>query len=1083
MSKKVGFFSRLFYLYLNSMRLPPPKIFSLFLVVLISFKSKAQTYNFKNYSTDQGLAQSQVLCIFQDNKGYMWFGTNSGGASRYDGKKFLTLSKNDGLLDDVVFSIIEKDNHQILFGTSKGLSVYNQSSFKNYTEKDGLKNSWIYRLLDTDDGVWIGTQLGVFIFKEDKITVFDKDSILMNSSIYNIFKDRNNNLWFATLQNGVVYYNTGNKTFKHFSTNNGLMNNFVFSIAEKENGNMLIGTMTGLNEISTKFDVSACTEIKSNENIGYSSLLKLKGNDFFIGTYAEGLLTFDFTRKKRKAFYNSTNGLTNNPILSLYTDKEGNLWIGSTNGVYKYYNDKLVYFTKANGLSDNYIDAIGIDSENNIWLSIGANGLSKLSANTVTNYKADFKNPKTLPDNSVKAILPLKNGKIYFGTQSGLCYLENNVFITVEDKNFTKKYIQSLFEDSKGKIWIGTNEGVYSLYQNQISEEKIINTYKKEGMEYMIFFINEDKKGNMFFGLENGLVIQSGTKTTFINSKNNFVDSRVCNSVRDYRGNFWFGTAEGLYFYDHSRFKKILNTANKNIGFITFLQPDNKRRLIIGTNNEIEILDLNAFYSGRTSMKHLGKEEGLLSRESSFNASALDKDGRVLIGTGNGLQIYNPKFDFNNNFEAQTNITDIKLFFGLERIDAFSESTDSFSLLPKNLILPYSKNNLTFQFIGISLVAPEKVMYKYKLQGLDKNWTPPDYKTEAVYPAIPPGTYTFMVQAMNNDGVWNKVPTTYTFKILPPWYSTWWFRILALTVILVSAGLYIRYREKQLIKEKEVLENIVSERTAKISEQKNLIEEKNKEIVDSINYAQRIQRALLASEKTLQTNLPQHFVFFQPKDVVSGDFYWASLLSNGQFVIATADSTGHGVPGAIMSMLNISCLNDSVEAKRLVQPKDILNNTRLRIIDHLANDGSKEGGKDGMDCSLVSFDFKNLKITYSAANNPVWIVRSNNGKKEFIELSYDKMPVGKHDRDKISFTQNTVDLQKGDLVYTLTDGLPDQFGGTKGKKFMYKKLKDLLVSISDLSLPDQKLVLSKTLSDWKGNLEQVDDILIIGIRV
>ena len=264
-----------------------------------------------------------------------------------------------------------------------------------------------------------------------------------------------------------------------------------------------------------------------------------------------------------------------------------------------------------------------------------------------------------------------------------------------------------------------------------------------------------------------------------------------------------------------------------------------------------------------------------------------------------------------------------------------------------------------------------------------------------------------------------------------------------------------------------------------VEKQKSLVEEHQKEIIDSINYAQRIQRALLASEDMLNAKFNDYFILFEPKDIVSGDFYWAAELENKQVALVTADSTGHGVPGAIMSMLNISCLNDAVEGQKLTSPSDILNHTRSKIIKHLANDGSAEGGKDGMDCSLISFDFDNHKLTYSAANNPVWIVREN----QLQEFEPDKMPVGKHDRDGVSFKQQTIDLQKEDVVYTLTDGLPDQFGGPKGKKFMYKQLKELLVSISNLPMLKQKELLHTTLQNWKHGFDQIDDICLIGVRV
>ncbi|MEO6303673.1 MAG: tetratricopeptide repeat protein [Bacteroidia bacterium] len=294
------------------------------------------------------------------------------------------------------------------------------------------------------------------------------------------------------------------------------------------------------------------------------------------------------------------------------------------------------------------------------------------------------------------------------------------------------------------------------------------------------------------------------------------------------------------------------------------------------------------------------------------------------------------------------------------------------------------------------------------------------------------------------------------------------FSICGGLILLLIFSLFIFNRFKVTQKQKHIIEA-----------QKEIVEEKHKEITDSINYAERIQRSFLATKELLTENLKDHFVFFQPKDIVSGDFYWGSKLSNGNFALVTADSTGHGVPGAIMSILNISCLEKSVEEKKLFEPNEILGHTRIKIIERLKKDGSAEGGKDGMDCSLISFDFTNNKITFAGANNPIWIVRNN----QILEFAPDKMPVGKHDKDNIAFSQQMVDLQKQDMIYALTDGMPDQFGGPKGKKFMYKQLKDLLITISILPVGEQKQALQIALNNWKGDYEQVDDICLIGIRV
>lgn len=282
----------------------------------------------------------------------------------------------------------------------------------------------------------------------------------------------------------------------------------------------------------------------------------------------------------------------------------------------------------------------------------------------------------------------------------------------------------------------------------------------------------------------------------------------------------------------------------------------------------------------------------------------------------------------------------------------------------------------------------------------------------------------------------------------------------------------------------------------KIEIQHAELEEKSKEINDSINYAKRIQSSFMSSQKELDKYLNNYFVMFKPKDIVSGDFYWSNFtpsnsgrVGEGLFYLCTADSTGHGIPGAFMSLLNISLLNEAIFSKKLVSPADILNFVRKILIKGLRPDESGQGGKDGMDCSLIRFDFENKIMTYSAANNPIWILRNINPKEnsvndyELIELKADKMPVGKHDKQDISFSEHEFKLQKGDRIYTITDGFSDQFGGPNGKKFMSKHLKNMLHANVALPMKEQKIIIEDTFEKWKGNLEQVDDVCIIGVCI
>jgi len=272
-------------------------------------------------------------------------------------------------------------------------------------------------------------------------------------------------------------------------------------------------------------------------------------------------------------------------------------------------------------------------------------------------------------------------------------------------------------------------------------------------------------------------------------------------------------------------------------------------------------------------------------------------------------------------------------------------------------------------------------------------------------------------------------------------------------------------------------------------QQKGLIEEQNRDIVDSIRYAKRIQHALMGNKSLISQHFDENFILFKPKDIVSGDFYWAASLQlnehknkvenigskyNGSFFVAVCDSTGHGVPGAFMSLLNIGFLNEAISEKKITKANEIFNHVRARLIESI----SREEQKDGMDGVILCVDYESKKITYAAANSKPIIVRN----KQVIEFPCDKMPVGRGERTK-DFSLFELPVEKGDMVYLFTDGYADQFGGPRGKKFMYKHLSDLLVEISHLNINEQHKILEERFESWRGKLEQVDDVCLLAIRV
>jgi len=306
-------------------------------------------------------------------------------------------------------------------------------------------------------------------------------------------------------------------------------------------------------------------------------------------------------------------------------------------------------------------------------------------------------------------------------------------------------------------------------------------------------------------------------------------------------------------------------------------------------------------------------------------------------------------------------------------------------------------------------------------------------------------------------------------------YSIVFVLVMVITLALVLWNRNkIRKRANQELGKQNTLIQLQKQET---EHQKSIIEEKQKEILDSILYARRIQSAVITSDDYLSKHLKEYFTFYKPKDIVSGDFYWALAL-NKKFYLLTGDCTGHGVPGAFMSLLMISIMNEVVIEKGIHSPEGVLNEARKSIIKAI-NPGGHEEAKDGMDCTLCVFDLEHLKLEYAAANSSFYIMRGS----ELIICPGDKMPVGKSPKDHEPFTLRKVDLIKGDSIYTLTDGVADQFGGPKGKKFKYKQLQELIASNAHSSMHEQGRVLEIVIQEWRGNLEQVDDILVIGVKV
>lgn len=1065
--------------------------------------AQAQTYDFRNYNVEDGLAQSQVLSMCQDRYGNIWFGTNAGGVSKYDGNKFVSYTENDSLINNVVYSIAEIKNGNLLFGANGGLSVFDGKKFKNFTDKNGLSHNRVFKVCEDHEGtVWIGTGQGVCIYKDNKILAFDVDTLLNQSSIFTIYADNANSIWFGTIQNGVIKYNLKTKRFTYFNSSMGLRNDFVRSIGEDIQGNIYVGTVAGISKINGP-GVIQKVNIPGEENVAFTSIIPDNKNNLWFATN-EGIYKYNGYAYRK---YKDKNGLASNNLLCGFKDREGNFWFGTYGyGVSKFTSEAFTSYSSKDSLPGDYVSCIFQDSKKNMWLGVKNFGVVKFQNGKMINFKIDVKNLKnSLKDNDVQAIAEDKAGNIYFGTKTGLSIYNGSTFSNykIKDGVSDDDNIYSIVIDKQQKIWVGSGNGVYMFNDGIFQPIEAVNKQKTDRGNLPVYCIFEDRNGSMWFAVENGAIKYNGSKVERYNKANGFIDKRVSSIIQDKKGHLWLGTDEGVFEYNYSSFQQIGENEGmaSNKVYLMLLDGD---YLWVGTNKGLDKIDLQSYYNNnKPNIKHYGKEEGLKGVECNSNSTFKDAEGNLWFGTIKGATVYNPRFDKINREEALTRITGIRLFF--QNADADLEKNadaiDSVSHLPVNLVLPYDKNHITFDFIGICITNPNKVKYQFKLEGADEDWFPPTSKTEATYSSLPAGEYTFHLKAMNNDGLWNAKDVTFKFTILPPWWKTWWFYTLCAIIGFSGVYTFITVRTRNLQKAKIELEQEVQLRTLQLRQekekvevinqeviqQKAIIEAKNNDITDSIKYAKNIQEALLPPLTNLHKEFKDAFVLYLPKDIVSGDFYWFAKRNKKRF-IASVDCTGHGVPGAFMSIVGNTLLNEIVTEKNITSPAEILNELHVGVKTALKQSGDTENERrDGMDIALCALNEDGTILEYAGANRPLWIFRKNkSGEESFEMIKANKFPIGGLEMEnevKRTFTNHNIPVEKGDLVYIFSDGYADQFGGERGKKFMVGNMQKLVADICTLPVKQQEERLLQNFIAWRGEHEQVDDVLVIGFRV
>jgi ligand-binding sensor domain-containing protein/serine phosphatase RsbU (regulator of sigma subunit) len=1080
--------------------------------------------SFSFFGKVNGLKNPKIRCIAEDKLRNLWFGSQGGGITRYDGRFFTFYNQKLGIPNDVINCIHIDRNGNLWFGTGAGLVSFDGKNFSILEGNGTTLEQEVYVIKEDSKGtLWFGTSDGVLNFDGKKLIRFAEGQGLSSNIVNTIIEDHKGNIWFGS-EDGILSKFDG-KNFERFQSISSLNYGSVLSLMEDEKGGIWIGLTYGL----IYFDLQNF-HIFSNP-AGLSDymvrrIVKDQSGSIWFGT-DNGCCVLD---GKKVRVLNEEDGLCSNFVYDIFQDDAKNIWIGTAKGAAKYGGRAFRHYNLDFGNGNTPVNRIFEESPGKLWFA-SENGITKFDGK---NFNVIDK-ASGLPSQEVQTIIKGRGGDIWLGTRAGAVHFDGKVFSTISDAcGLENEFINAIIQDQKGNFWFGTNEGGIVNFDG-----KFLTQYLKEqGLSSnSIHTVFEDRSGKIWLGTNGGGVtfLKDG-QFTHIGTKDGLPSDVVLSIAEDKFGNIWFGTLGGVVRFDGKQliiFSEKDGLSNESVFSLLF---DRSGNLWIGTRfgiNQISaktIKVINDFFAKQKKFpddfmifKSYSYGDGFLSIGCNRNAIFESSDGKIWLGGNDRLTEINPAALQSDRIAPKVQLIGIDLFnekiswknlkgladsafalsTGIKIHDIRFEGISSWYNFPQKLDLPFDNNNLTFRFIGITTNRPERVRYSVKLEGLDQSWGPLTERSEITYNNLKSGSYILKVKARNSEGIWGN-ELSYAFSIRPPWWNTWWAYSIYLIVGFSGLNFYISRREKILRDQQKELEVGISKATQEIREkkdfaekqkeiiqkqkelteiQKNIIEEKHRELLDSISYARRIQNVILPSQRVFSSLLRDVFVIYLPKDIVAGDFYWINGLPDGRVLFAVCDCTGHGVPGAMVSVVCSNALNKAVNEFGLTEPAQILDKVSDLVRKDLSSfDEEDLMERDGMDISLCLLDSQNSFIEWAGANNPLWIVRNVNGSRELIELKPDKMAIGSFASGK-NFQNHVLTIQPGDVLYLFSDGYYDQFGGSMGKKLTKKGLRELLLTCSAETIENQQAFLMEEHLKWKGSGIQVDDICLVGLRI
>jgi serine phosphatase RsbU (regulator of sigma subunit) len=1061
-----------------------------FVALLMSIGTYSQNsyeygqFNMVRFEREQhgGSVQSWDMVQGDDNSIYI---ANNGGVLEFNGERW---SKFEMTNFQHPRSLAKNNQGEIFVGGVNEFGVISHDEMgRAYSKKlseslDSIAFQDIWKINCIGDVTYFMAREYIFKYEDGEIEAINcpdhmiiVTSTLINGELIMTTRSMEDKKLVHILKNGelqIVKHSEGVRVYKTI-----VIGDDEFFISEDGKFYALesVGETYMLVDIaSRKLDLKEDFLIKS---------MAISENMIVVGSKGQGVEIFDYQGRLMRSFGDG-DGLGDVTSHSCMFDQYNNLWLC---------NDDAITFVEMSSAITSFNDDLGITG--GVTEDIAFTDDEVVIASHADLYVSDVSrgnmrfNSKFLTGTEVYQIkeFTFSDNKTYW-----MMIGNDGIFAVSKDLEgeMVAKFVYAweLFQmpGDPDQILVGLDgDGIGSIrYSNGTFnyEGKFPNT---EGDVRSIVSGN----GNIYYSVGNlGIHLLDTTKTQEENNIKGLIEyeDETSNYEQFMMGTFndmiLAGTAHGLYEVDGNKLipspilnekfneekllvHRLINDNNERLWMIMFHMSDTDEE-----QAEVGYLELVDGEYNWVSAKFSQLEKDVI-----FTIKK-DRDGIYWMGGVNSLYAFNDNYKTNFDKPFHSRIYAVYL----NEDEEFLYNPDYVE--EKDYRIEYNNNTIKFQYTTDAYLGEFEHQYSYYLEGEENSWSKWKSSNSVEYQRLSEGDYIFHVKARNFYG-YESEETIFAFSILPPWYRTWWAFLIYIVLFVLLIYVVIRLSIRRVKAQNERLEQIVEERTAEIAEQNNKlehqkaeIEEKTNDILDSIKYAERIQTAILPTDETMSNIFDgEHFVLYRPKDIVSGDFYWADRFGS-EAIFAAVDCTGHGVPGAFVSIVGFNGLNRTVNEFDLRKPGQILDKLADLVIGTFAK--SESSIKDGMDIALCNINYETQTLTYSGANNPLIIIRDG----ELIETKANKQPIGEF-QDRVPFTTHEFKLQKNDCIYVFSDGYADQFGGEKGKKFKGKALKQLLLDIKDYPMNVQREKLFEAFEAWKGDFEQLDDVCLMGVRI